>query len=132
MAILHTCPNLEVEIVVDGIALQEYDDDEEEEAEEEQRSAHTVTKYVEVRSDSEFAIRTKISGPLPAPKFSKGVFLDEVQVRSTFYKWYTFDDQLLQEGRPSQVGEQAVCQKFRFRNMAIGRSAFTTNDWTEC
>lgn len=116
MAILHACPNLTVEIVVNRVALQEYDDNEDE-----QGPADTITKFIEADSDTNFAIRTKINGSLPARKFLKRVFLDGVQVRSSIYKSYTYNVLLLDEGRMCQVGRQSVRQNYRFRDMAIGK-----------
>lgn len=118
MSILHVCPNLTVEIVVNSVALQKYDDNEDK-----QGPANTITKFIEANSDMSFAIKTKINGSLPARKFSKRVFLDGVQVRSTAYKSYTYNALLLDEGSMSQVCKQSVRQNYRFLHVAIGKKS---------
>lgn len=51
MAITDTVPHIKAEILVDNVALQEYEDDEE------RTSVGTVAKYIEVKSGAEFVIR---------------------------------------------------------------------------
>lgn len=50
MAVTKTAPKIKAEILVNNVALEEYEDDEE------QTSVSTVMKYIEARSGAEFAI----------------------------------------------------------------------------
>lgn len=58
MAVLHSCPGLEVEVLVDGQPLPEY-------ADEEASTAEGVTNYVPAQSGAEFSLRTKFIAPFP-------------------------------------------------------------------
>ena len=66
MAVLDECPGLKVDIAVNNLPLQEWDDEEE-------SSPGTVTKYVEAQSGAEFEIRWSFSTP----------FSDEYGVQAT-------------------------------------------------
>jgi hypothetical protein len=55
MAMLHICPGFEVQILVNGQVLPEY------EKEKEPEDDDTVTKYVEAQSGKEFAIKYKFN-----------------------------------------------------------------------
>jgi hypothetical protein len=61
MAINSECPGLKVEVLVEGQALQEYDNDDDEES-----SPKVTTKYIEAHSDKDFALRTTFSAPFPS------------------------------------------------------------------
>jgi hypothetical protein len=59
MATVPQVRHVVVEIVVDGKPLPEYLDEDDDEA----MSSNTITKYVECKSGSHFAIRTDIADP---------------------------------------------------------------------
>jgi hypothetical protein len=58
MAIIPQLSRVVVDIVVDGKPLSEYLDEDDDEA----ISSNSITKYVECKSGSHFAIRTNVSG----------------------------------------------------------------------
>ena len=58
MAIIPNVPHVAVDILVDGKPLSEYLDEDDAKA----VSSNSTTKYVECKSGSKFAIRTKIPG----------------------------------------------------------------------
>ncbi|KAF2635879.1 hypothetical protein P280DRAFT_473522 [Massarina eburnea CBS 473.64] len=59
MAITELYPHINVEILSNGVPLQEYVNDEEE------NSPGTVTKYIEAKSGGDFAVRYSITKPWP-------------------------------------------------------------------
>jgi hypothetical protein len=62
MVIPPSCPGLNVEILVDGQPLQEYDD-----VDKNPVPPNTVTKYIEARSNVNFSIRAKFDAKFPFP-----------------------------------------------------------------
>jgi hypothetical protein len=59
MAITRASPGIQVEVLVEGEPLKEYDDEDEE------VTADKVTKFIEAKSGSEFKIRWTITPSLP-------------------------------------------------------------------
>jgi hypothetical protein len=62
MAIIDHVPGLQVEVIVDGRPLTEYDDDDDDDDGAEQFNA---TKYIEATSDKPFAIKAVFTQPFP-------------------------------------------------------------------
>jgi len=58
MAVTDKHPGLEVEVVVDGAPLKEYNDDDSNDQE-------IVSKYIEAQSGAEFAVRSTFTAPFP-------------------------------------------------------------------
>ncbi len=117
MAILSSCPGLVIEILVDGVPLQEYDDDENE-----QEQPDTVTKYIIAQSGAQFSIRFTASDDFSKYPFSKQVYLDGTRVRDTLFESTLNGNWCLDKGRMSKVGKQSVLQNYQFDKIIIGKS----------
>lgn len=76
MAILHGHPRLEVYVECDGVKLPEFDNDEHE------RSSTTITKYIQTKSDAEFAVRMVLRRPFPRYAMTVKVYIDGKPVGS--------------------------------------------------
>ena len=111
MAILPAFPGLTVEILVNGVPLQEYDDEDEE-----LESPNTIAEYIEARSGTQFSVRCISSQRLPVPDSTMQIFLDGTQVTSTLHRKdeFRFDDPYIKKGRISVDGQQTVEQAFQF------------------
>ncbi|CAO2658837.1 Nn.00g065600.m01.CDS01 [Neocucurbitaria sp. VM-36] len=80
MAVLDDVPGLNVEILVGGRPLHEYEDDEE-------ASPKAVTKYVEAQSGAEFYLRSTFSAPFPTQYgVQMKVSVDGSSVRASYAK----------------------------------------------
>ncbi|KAF2710613.1 hypothetical protein K504DRAFT_454880 [Pleomassaria siparia CBS 279.74] len=115
MAILTDCPGFEAQIVVDGIALKEYNDDE-------PTPPKTASKYVEVRSGATFEISYQFRPPFPNDRMVSiaiaidGRVLDEplVQAADLFNP-----DGFSSTGSLSTNGRESSVQKFCFLDLDI-------------
>ncbi|KAF1358361.1 hypothetical protein EJ07DRAFT_156962 [Lizonia empirigonia] len=118
MAILSTCPGLTVEILINGVPLQEYEGDE---ADEELESPDMVKKYIEAQSGIDFAVSFTPTRPLPAQIFSVTTYLDGIKVRSTLIRPQDFSigRRYVETGRKSVIRSQTVLQKYQFSDLAI-------------
>ena len=123
MVIPPSCPGLNVEILVDGQALQEYDD-----IDEGPVAPNTITKYIEAISNAYFAVRVKINRdfPFPASDIGLRITLDEKHTTERsihadkLFKPYG----KIVEGRAIHIGDETdALQKFRF--IAINFGEFT-------
>jgi hypothetical protein len=119
MAITDDVPGLQVEVIVDGQPLWEYDDDEDE------AERFTTTKYIEAMSDKPFSIRVVYKKPFPRQYgVEMDVKIDGGQGRGRMHKP---EDLYRPEGhRKSSVsfhkGGQRFRRKYRFVALDIGNS----------
>lgn len=116
------CPGAIIEVLVDGEPLPEYDDPDPSASE-----PNTVTKYIEAKSDAEFAIDIKFTDDFryPASDIEAQVLLDTKSMRrNRILATMLFDTagQML-EGRPSQITpDTCALQRYRFGALSIGQS----------
>jgi hypothetical protein len=86
MAVLPICPDLNIEILVNGVPLQEYENDSEEPG-----PSNTVTKYIEAQSGAEFSIRhISTHNPLGAQHFARRIIVDGKVVCSEVSGFWNF------------------------------------------
>lgn len=125
MAIVPGCPGLVVEVLVDGVPLQEYNDDEDEEG-----SPGITTKYIEAHSGSSFTIRFSYANSLPVHPHLVRISLDGQRIYTRFYLNSVPRQKHAIESRISKIGEQTVCRKFQFRELDISTSNFVSTTST--
>ncbi|KAF2127324.1 hypothetical protein P153DRAFT_433116 [Dothidotthia symphoricarpi CBS 119687] len=126
MAIVEAFPRLKAEIVVNSSALEEYEDDEE------QASSNMVTKYIEVQSGSEFAIKCTLTRPGPGCTLVLQFYLDGKWVCGA----YVMQNDLLgntfetfTEGLRYSEGHRWYLQKFCFSELKI--EEFDNRDFSD-
>lgn len=117
MVISDDLPGVQIELVVEGVALKEYEESEPEECE------RTVTRYVEAASGATFAIKASI---LPGFEF-KGqclelsFFTDGDWTDAIIIDKYDEDKSYLSEG---MEGGEGSIYKYRFASIETGKSSF--------
>jgi hypothetical protein len=124
MVIPPSCPGVNVEILVDGQPLQEYD-----EIDECPVAPNTAIKYIEARSEAEFAVKVRIDHdfPFPAGDIEVKTILDQqhtarkiLEVRKLFNPVG-----MLIEGYKARIGYGTdVLYKFRFVALDLGEFHF--------
>jgi hypothetical protein len=117
MAITKGPPKVQVEILVDGTALPEYDD-----SNQEQAMTGPITKYVEARSGADFAIRYRLYEK-PSCGVKIKVFLDGIYIMNWGRPVETFYDTWLQEtlyGVQSNDDGTWKLSKFAFSDLDTG------------
>jgi hypothetical protein len=126
MAVTKSHPRIKVEVQVDGVAVQEYEDDDE------QETVNTVTKYVEAVSNTDFVIGIHITPPWPQQSILFKIYLDGKYVRGNFIRQDTFKGTASKhtiEGSNSTKNGQWYQQNFCFSDLNIGM--FRSNKiWT--
>jgi hypothetical protein len=115
-----SCPGLNVEVIVDGQSLQEYD-----EIDEGPVAPNTVTKYIEARSNAYFAVRVRINDdfPFPASDLELKAKIDQQHVsRGLIAAKYLFDPRgNFAEGKKVHLSaSNDVLHKFRFIALDLG------------
>ncbi|KAH6639649.1 hypothetical protein C7974DRAFT_136189 [Boeremia exigua] len=125
MAIVPGCLGLVVEISVNGVPLQEYNN-----AEDEEETPGTVTKYIEAQSGANFVVGRTVTTGLPAPQFRQQVWLDGKLVHTMACRSVTLGEMQHNEGRISAIGGQTVCQKYQFSEMNIVEGSIDRIDKT--
>lgn len=117
MAITDTSPPVEVEILVNDVALQEYNDDDDDSV-----SAHTVVKYIEAVSGAEFAVRYRLD-PKPSHDVSVDISLDGKWAVSRIIQLSHYPLAYIQKtitGVNSNKDGSWVLSKFSFSDLTIG------------
>jgi hypothetical protein len=117
MAITDTFPAIKAEILVNEVALQEYDD-----GEDNSNSGTTVTKYIEAVSGAEFAICDKID---QKPKYEVRVdfFLDGKRASGNILQHWRFIGGSYEntvQGVNSNTGGNWSLSKFSFSDLNTG------------
>jgi hypothetical protein len=84
MAVLTDQPGLKVEIVVDDVALREYEDDSE------PTTGSNTTNYIESKTDKNYVIRVTFLPKFPRINVGINITVDGTVVR----KWYIADNDL--------------------------------------
>lgn len=126
MAVLPSCPEINVEVVVNGEALKEYEDDEE------STTRTKVTKYVEAASETNFEIRYAI-----APRHSSRhgvrvrIGIDGRHMCGTIHRRKNFHGTHSLNGASSRLasGKHGM-SKFRFTELDIGKHKISTTPST--
>ncbi|KAF2004868.1 hypothetical protein P154DRAFT_518926 [Amniculicola lignicola CBS 123094] len=117
MAIIPDQPSLQVEVLVNGTPLQEYDDDEVE------ASPTSVTKYIEAKSGAEFAIRWTFTPPFPKNTVMLDIFLDGKWMRGVFANQKNFHGiapySYMITGAVHEVGKGWFERKFCFSKLTV-------------
>ena len=124
MAIIPSCPGVEVEVIVNRSRqpLHEYEDNNSNTP----PPPNTITKYIEAKSGAEFAIHLLFTYGYryPVGHIEELIKLDGEPVESYiiipadfFHLFKHFVD-----GQCAQVGDYVVLQKFRFNQLSIGKS----------
>jgi hypothetical protein len=93
MTIVEAFPWIKAEIVLDEVALQEYEDYEE------HATPATGTKYVEAKSGADFAIRVHITPPWPGQSMLFDIYIDGKNIRGVFAEQAQFRGTLMQTNR---------------------------------
>jgi hypothetical protein len=124
MVALPSCPGLEVNIIVDGQPLEEYDD-----IDEGSTIPNAVTKYVEAQSEVEFAVRVKVTHdfPFPAGDLEIKATVDQLQpAYGLVHLQQLFHPQgNIVDGINGRIGHKTdAVYKFRFTALDIGRLRF--------
>lgn len=117
IAITDTSPPVEVEILVNDVALQEYNDDDDDSV-----SAHTVVKYIEAVSGAEFAVRYRLD-PKPSHDVSVDISLDGKWAVSRIIQLSHYPLAYIQKtitGVKSNKDGSWVLSKFSFSDLTIG------------
>jgi hypothetical protein len=127
MVIPPSCPGVNIEVLVHGHPVQEYDD-----VDRGPVPPNTVTKYIEAPSDTEFAIRLKVTDAFlfPPSDMELGTSIDrDIVVRSLFRSSNLFSAQgCIVEGRACRIGYVSdALQKFRFTPLHVGRSTLDSS-----
>jgi len=122
MAILDAVPGLNVQVLIRGQPLTEYDDDEEDHNTEE--SWKSTTKYVEAVSDQGFTIRYTFDRTfaykgtdLAVQAYMDGTHMIDHIKRTAELQYGTFADMT---GHRYQQGKQWYEKKFSFSKLSIG------------
>jgi hypothetical protein len=119
MAITKDYPGIKVQVRVDKVALEEYDDDEE------QVSGSTVMKYIEATSGATFDLRFEITPPWPTDSVLFDTYLDGRYVRGHFAQYQTYygarSVQVIEGSNHTKDG-QWFMTKFAFSALNIGIS----------
>ncbi|KAL1797330.1 hypothetical protein ACET3X_003936 [Alternaria dauci] len=121
MAITTDYPGIKVEVRVDQVALQEYDDDEAE------SSTNTMSKYIEATSGSEFDIRFEITPKWPDHSVSFTSYIDGLSVQSYLVRQDRFmgaSHEALIAGPTHTKNGQWFISKFAFSALKIDDSDF--------
>jgi hypothetical protein len=121
MVVITSCPGINVEILVDGQPLQEYDA-----VDVSPTPANTATKYIEARSDAEFAVRVTVDNDclFPAADFAINMELDGKQLSgSLFHAKYFYRAQgLVVSSHSIQLSPKSSAdQKICFTAFNIGK-----------
>lgn len=125
MAILDAHPNIEVQIVCNGIPLKEYDDDDNDESAE----PNTVTKYVEAISGAEFQIQHDIMAPWPRHEILFTCIIDKQNIRGALIRkhhYYGRSYRYIKDGVESYNRGQWSTQRFQFAELSVGKLFFAT------
>ncbi|KAF2117500.1 hypothetical protein BDV96DRAFT_679310 [Lophiotrema nucula] len=118
MAVLPDLPTLEVEIVVDGEALKEYDDPDPPFS-----APNTITKFVEATSGTEFSIKLHFTRDFPQDYAVKAqVLLDGKRVTNKRYRIKRLSGSHNIGGVTSKDNDDWYLQKFRFSELDIGEA----------
>lgn len=123
MAIIQAYPRLKVEIVIDNVPLEEFDD------EDDPASRTTVTKYIESQSGAHYAIKCLLTQPWPGASVLLDFYLDGKWVRGSFMMQKDFIGNTLErliEGANYSEKNTFYLQKFRFSELTIGMSVIHT------
>ncbi|KAF2677306.1 hypothetical protein K458DRAFT_163912 [Lentithecium fluviatile CBS 122367] len=118
MAITTVYPGLQVDVVVNGAPLQEYDDDEDED------SPDTTTKYVEATSGANFEIRYSFGTGFSA----KHAVVTRVHVDGQYGEGHVIKlDEIFRfprflSGRREDLGDGYFQRKFRFAQLSTDDS----------
>ena len=119
MAITTAAPRIKTQVLVDGAALEEYEDDEE------HTEPNSVTKYVEAKSGAEFAIRSRFTEQ-PQYDILTRILLDGKYVMGQLAILKYFHGDFLEQtahGVRSNKGGQWVLSKFAFSDLKTGMCA---------
>ncbi|KAH5329958.1 hypothetical protein HBI23_165720 [Parastagonospora nodorum] len=131
-----SCPGLHVEILVNGQPLQEYDD-----IDESSVPLNTITKYIEARSDVNFAVRARFDEGFlfPAGDIKFETTLDRrYEARCVIKAAKLFQAKgKISEGPTSRIGETTnALYKYRFKALDLGMLVlpchFFTMTWKRC
>ena len=117
MAITNAYPRIKAEIVVNGVALEEYEDDEV------AATPAAVTKYVEVTSGADFAVRVQITPAFTGRSMLFDVYVDGKNLRGLYAdekRWKGLDVDLSIGGALDVRGGAWSQQNFCFSDMKIG------------
>jgi hypothetical protein len=120
MAITTDYPGIKVEVRVQEVALQEYDDDEE------QSSGTAITKYIEATSGATFDLRFEITPKWPGSSVMFYTYLDGRYVRGHFAQQQTYrgaSSVQIIEGSTYTKDGQWFKARFAFSALNIGKSA---------
>jgi hypothetical protein len=126
MIILPLCPGVHLEVLVHGHPIQEYDD-----IDQGPVPPNTVTKYIEAPSDTEFAIRLKVTDAFlfPPSDLELRTSIDrDIVVRALIKSSDLFSAQgRIFEGRSCRIGYVSdALQKFRFTPLHVCMSNLVT------
>ncbi|UPX16789.1 uncharacterized protein EKO05_0007175 [Ascochyta rabiei] len=116
MAVLPSQPAIEVSVVCNGAALQEYEDDED------APNGTVMTKYVEAVSGAEFHVRWTITKPWPQYTILFELWLDQKYTDSEFAQQKHFNDPSYSstiEGATSMINGQSFLHKFCFAALTV-------------
>jgi hypothetical protein len=122
MAVLPWCPGLNVEILVDGQPLPEYDD-----MDDSPTHPNRITKYIEAQPGAEFVTRAIFDGEFrfPASDIEIGVEIDGKSPGGTRTHFYE-EDFYRSEGVKVDgysVLHSTVFHKFRFAAINVGKKS---------
>jgi hypothetical protein len=122
MVIPTFCPGVNIEIIVNGQPLVEYEDDDEGPP-----APNTVTKYIEAQSEAHFAVRVAVGKAFhfPAGDLQVQITLDGKIVRGRI--WNTENLSSLSgkiiDSRSCSLSSMAnTVQKFRFIPLDLGKT----------
>jgi hypothetical protein len=119
------CPGVHIEILVNGQPLPEYDD-----IDAVPSAPNTVTKYIEAQSDTEFAIRLKVTEDFlyPAGDVCMEITIDGEPSNGAVIRAATIFEPTGRtvHGRSVLIGGITdAIQKFRFNELQTGTIGFT-------
>ena len=109
-----------VSVVVDGKDLTEYDDNNDHDSEADNtRACDTVTKYVEVSSNTNFGLKLKCIGTTPpgCDRVRFDAYLDGVYMDNSLLESFSY---AIIRGRKLCENKNWTVKKFRFADIATG------------
>jgi hypothetical protein len=117
MAITRAFPGIQVEVLVEGEPLKEYDDEDEE------VTTDKVTKFIEAKSGSEFKIRWTFTPPFPGDSVCFYIYMDGTYVCGAYaqqpdFLGPTYINSV--SGIDSSKGQNWFHEKFCFSEITIG------------
>lgn len=117
----------DVQVCVNDVALQEYDDDDAQQTPD-QATSPTVVKYIEAASGAEFSIKSKIRSSWDKDEdMCWDIYLDGKLARSTVYlrdRYLTGNNIFIAEGVQSCTGGEWHHSKFKFADIVTGEPRF--------